>query len=105
MSGALTMKPRSFSPFGAAVRRWVSSVDSGSASRESLEAMSRELARLRESETRLRQVTDVAPVLLWMSDSDARFTYLNKYWLDFTGRPAETELGLGWLKGVHRCRS
>ena len=103
MSGAVTMKPRSLSPFGAAVRRWVSSVDSGSASRESLEAMSGELARLRESETRLRQVTDVAPVLLWMSDSDARLTYLNKYWLDFTGRPAETELGLGWLNGVHHA--
>ena len=100
MSGTLTMKPRSLS-FGAAVRRWVSAVDTGSASRESLEAMSAELARLRESETLLRQVTDIAPALLWMSDPDARFTYLNKYWLDFTGRPVETELGFGWLKGVH----
>jgi hypothetical protein len=28
--------------------------------------------------------------------------YLNKPWLDFTGRSVGAELGNGWIEGVHR---
>src|SRR5690606_19654179 len=41
---------------------------------------------LRESEQRFRIVADAAPVLIWMSGPDKKFSYVNKAWLDFVGR-------------------
>jgi PAS domain S-box-containing protein len=46
-------------------------------------------------------VADRLPLLVWISDSDKRCTYCNKRWLDFTGRPLESEIGDGWADGVH----
>jgi PAS domain S-box-containing protein len=56
---------------------------------------------LRESEARFHQLADTAPALIWMTSPDTRCEYLNKPWLDFTGRPLEEQLGSGWLEGVH----
>src|SRR5713101_7093363 len=56
---------------------------------------------LRESEARFRTVADSAPVLIWMSGPDKLCTFVNKGWLDFTGRTMEQELGKGWTEGVH----
>src|SRR6516165_7010353 len=56
---------------------------------------------VRESEQRFRLVADTAPVLMWMSGTDKLCTYFNKYWLDFTGRSIEEELGNGWVEGIH----
>jgi PAS domain S-box-containing protein len=46
-------------------------------------------------------VADVAPGLVWMSGPDKQCTFFNKPWLEFTGRPIESELGNGWADGVH----
>lgn len=54
-----------------------------------------------ENQELCRVVADHAPVLIWMSGPDKLRTYLNKRWLDFTGRPAESELGDGWVGGIH----
>jgi PAS domain S-box-containing protein len=56
---------------------------------------------LRESEERFREIADVAPMLVWMSDVTKACTWFNKPWLDFTGRTVEQELGNGWAEGVH----
>lgn len=53
------------------------------------------------SEERFRNMADTAPVMIWIVDSERRCTYLNKRWLDFTGRTAEQELGDGWMEGIH----
>src|SRR5262249_8449584 len=56
---------------------------------------------LRESEERFRNLADSAPVMIWMSSPDKRCNYVNKVWLEFTGRAMKQELGHGWAEGVH----
>lgn len=58
-------------------------------------------AALRDSETRFRQMTDVAPMLVWMSDVDKLCSYFNQSWLAFTGRTLDQEIGNGWTEGIH----
>jgi len=41
------------------------------------------------------------PAMVWRTDTDSRCDYFNATWLDFTGRPLETEMRDGWIEGVH----
>ena len=54
-----------------------------------------------ESEARFHNMADTAPVMLWKSEVDGSSSYVNKPWLDFTGRTLEQELGNGWIEGIH----
>ena len=54
-----------------------------------------------DREAHFREITDTAPVLIWMTDTNALHTYFNQTWLTFTGRTLEQEQGKGWLDGVH----
>jgi PAS domain S-box-containing protein len=65
---------------------------------------------LKESERRFRSMADTAPVFIWMSDTEGRCVFVNKPWLDFSGRTMEQDLGGGWAGGFHaddreRCRA
>jgi PAS domain S-box-containing protein len=55
----------------------------------------------RESEQRFRHMADAAPVMIWVTGRDRLCTFVNKRWLDFTGRPLDAELGTGWISGLH----
>jgi len=46
-------------------------------------------------------VTELVPVLIWMSDADQRWTYVNPAWMAFTGRALEAALADGWRETIH----
>lgn len=48
-----------------------------------------------------RRILDLVPALIWVAAPDAKSIYLNKPWLNFTGRTLEQELGDGWAECVH----
>ena len=58
-------------------------------------------ALLRESEERFRMLADSAPVMIWVTGTDSLCTFVNRQWLEFTGRTMEQEIGNGWTEGVH----
>jgi diguanylate cyclase (GGDEF)-like protein/PAS domain S-box-containing protein len=51
---------------------------------------------LRDSEERFRRLVDSVPVMIWITNAEAKFTYLNRSWLEFTGRALREDLGDGW---------
>jgi PAS domain S-box-containing protein len=61
----------------------------------------RTLDALRESESRFRTLAECAPVVVWMTDANARRTYISRYWRELTGRDPEQDLGFKWLGAVH----
>jgi diguanylate cyclase (GGDEF)-like protein/PAS domain S-box-containing protein len=46
-------------------------------------------------------LADNSPALIWMTGPDKQCNFINKRWLEFTGRSLEQELGFGWAEGVH----
>jgi PAS domain S-box-containing protein len=56
---------------------------------------------LRVSEVRFRTLAECAPVVVWMTDADNRYTYISRYWYEFTGRDPQKDLGFGWTEALH----
>lgn len=52
-------------------------------------------------EDEFKIMADSAPVLLWIAGADKLYYYLNKSWLNFTGRTLEQEAGNGWVEMLH----
>ncbi len=56
---------------------------------------------LRESEGKVRDLVDDAPVVLWLGGPDGRVVYRSTRWYDYTGQTAETAVESGWIDAVH----
>ena len=69
---------------------------------ESLER-ARVARELIESEARFRNMADFAPVMIWLARADGSAEYLNKHWLEFTGRTQAEAGGFGWLQALHEA--
>ncbi len=58
------------------------------------------LARLK-SEARFEALGDAMPQMAWSTPADGMTDYFNLRWAEFTGAPAESHYGTGWLAVVH----
>ncbi len=54
-----------------------------------------------EAESRFRNIADSAPVLIIYSCADGGTSFVNRTWLEFTGRTLEEELGDGYAESLH----
>nr|WP_137830239.1 PAS domain S-box protein [Methylobacterium sp. L1A1] len=57
--------------------------------------------RARESKDRYRQLTALAPGIIWEGQQDGSLTYLNEFWYRYTGQTPEEALPMGWAKIIH----
>ncbi len=58
--------------------------------------------RLRESERRFRELANLSPVWIWITDNDINIEYANKALLDYVGVENEAEFtGQVWVDVVH----
>lgn len=75
------------------------------AARESAQRADEERGRsdaaLRESEARLRTLSDAVAQIMWISDAAGHVSYFNRRWSEYTGLNDEESLGLGWQLVVH----
>ncbi len=56
---------------------------------------------LTEREVWFRNLIDNSPSLIWVSGANGQYIFLNKAWLDFTGRSLADELNQGWTQKIH----
>jgi len=56
---------------------------------------------LAEREAFLHTLVDNAPVLIWVTASNGRYTFFNKAWLDYTGHSLGEATTLGWEHDIH----
>jgi len=56
---------------------------------------------LQEREAYFRNLVDISPALLWITEADGECTYLSKRWYEYTGRSIEADLRFGWIDNVH----
>ncbi|WP_431283675.1 PAS domain-containing protein [Humitalea sp. 24SJ18S-53] len=64
------------------------------------EVQEREAARDRAT-TRMRALVEVSPQIVFTADTAGGMTWLNGYWLEFTGMTESDAMGEGWLAAVH----
>ena len=54
-----------------------------------------------ESRQHYRALAESLPHLVWTCRPDGYCDYLSRQWVDYTGRPADEQLGFGWAEHVH----
>jgi PAS domain S-box-containing protein len=56
---------------------------------------------LLESRRHYQALAESLPHLVWTCRADGYCDYLNRQWVQYTGRPAEQQLGSGWADAIH----
>lgn len=56
---------------------------------------------LQESGSRLKQLIESLPQLVWTCEPDGPCDFLSKQWVEYTGIPEKEQLGFGWLEQIH----
>ena len=56
---------------------------------------------MNHSEEQLRVMIDTIPALAWTCLPDGTAEFINRRWLDYTGRSSQDSLGWGWKESVH----
>jgi PAS domain S-box-containing protein len=56
---------------------------------------------LRESHARYQTLAESLPQLVWTCRPDGWCDYLSRQWVEYTGRPAQEQLGYGWAEHLH----
>ena len=57
--------------------------------------------KIEESEKHFRQLADIMPSKVSNADADGNLLYLNKKWIDYTGKSFEELQGLGYYNIIH----
>lgn len=68
---------------------------------EELSERERAARRMIDEAATFSTLADALPAMVWMADRAGRRTFVNRRWLDFTGRALEDELQDGWRARVH----
>jgi len=56
---------------------------------------------IRESEQRFRLLADSAPVMIWLTNPNGLFYYVNHAWLNFTGKDIDDTNDNFWMNDIH----
>src|ERR671930_1669359 len=54
-----------------------------------------------ESQRHYQALAESLPHLVWTCRPDGYCDFLSRQWIDYTGRPAEEQLGDGWAEHLH----
>lgn len=68
---------------------------------DELGAIEKQLARPGEVSADFRSFADSLPVMIWVTGEDSFRTFVNRRWVEFTGRSPDSELAHGWMEDVH----
>jgi PAS domain S-box-containing protein len=90
-----TTKARSFPPSDLALLQTTAALLSSALLRD------RYTDSLRRNESRLREVTDMAPMFIWIANAEGRLAFFNRRLLAFTGKTLEEQVSAGWDSIVH----
>jgi PAS domain S-box-containing protein len=63
--------------------------------------LKKEIAERKRTEERIRRIIDTIPAYAWSAGPDGAVDFINRPYLEFTGRPVEELLGWGWRSTCH----
>jgi len=60
-----------------------------------------EIKERKEAEARYRTLAENAPVGIFSTDANGRYTYVNEHWSAIVGLSFDAAIGSGWMQNLH----